>query len=133
MGKSDALDIRERVVSMVDSFRGPRRGTALLCQRECCDQAAASSRSERHCCMSLRQGRPRGSGKLSAYLSFLIAEVERKPDITMPELADKLDGTHGVRVPPSSLSRVLVAHGLTYKKALMASNAHAGRCRQPRR
>ncbi|AUW47618.1 hypothetical protein CUJ84_pRLN3000507 (plasmid) [Rhizobium leguminosarum] len=27
------------------------------------------------------------------------AEVERKPDITMPEPADKLDGTDGVRVP----------------------------------
>lgn len=39
----------------------------------------------------------------------------------MPELADKLDKTHGVRVPPSSLSRVLVAEGFTYEKALMAS------------
>ncbi len=65
----------------------------------------------------LRQGRPAGSGKLSAYMAFLIAQVEHKPDITMPELADKLDEVHGVRVPPSSLSRVLVAQGFTYKKS----------------
>ena len=47
----------------------------------------------------LRQGRPAGSGKLSAYMAFLIAQVEHKPDITMPELADKLDEVHGVRGP----------------------------------
>jgi transposase len=68
-----------------------------------------------------RQGRPSGSGKLAPYRRFLIAQVEIRPDITMPELADKLDETHGVRVAPSSLSRVLVAEGFTYKKALMAS------------
>ncbi|OCP00439.1 transposase, partial [Ensifer sp. LC13] len=65
----------------------------------------------------LRQGRPPGSGKLSAYLSFLIAQIEAKPDMTMPELADRLEDTHGVRVPASSLSRVLVAQGFTYKKS----------------
>tara|TARA_R110002050_G_scaffold299925_2_gene466899 strand:- start:11986 stop:12231 length:246 start_codon:yes stop_codon:yes gene_type:complete len=40
--------------------------------------------------------------------------VEGKPDIIMPELAAKLDEAHGVREPPSSLLRVLVAQGFTY-------------------
>jgi transposase len=64
----------------------------------------------------LQQGRPPGSGRLSVYLPFLIAEVEHRPDITMPELAGELDGAHGIRVAPSSLSRVLVAQGFPYKK-----------------
>ncbi|MNL06953.1 hypothetical protein D3C87_1276080 [compost metagenome] len=117
MGRFHSLDIRERVVSMVDSGQS-RRGAA---RHFCVSESAAIKLLRRWAVTGtvapLRQGRPPGSGKLSVYLPFLIAAVERKPDITMPELADRLDATHGVRVPPSSLSRVLVAQGFTYKKS----------------
>jgi hypothetical protein len=32
---------------------------------------------------------------------FLVARVEGKPDITMPELARRLEDEHGLVIPPS--------------------------------
>ena len=39
----------------------------------------------------------------------------------MPELADRLFKEHGVKAHPASLSRLLLAHGFTVKKTLLAS------------
>jgi transposase len=61
-------------------------------------------------------GRPRGSGKLEPYRNFLIDTVTARPDITMPELAARLEEVHAVVAHPASLSRFLRKAGLTYKK-----------------
>ena len=44
----------------------------------------------------MRQGRPRGTGKLAPFQAFLIQEVQKKADITMPALAERLLSEHGV-------------------------------------
>ena len=117
MGRFHSLDIRDRIVSMVDGGQSRRAAARHFCISESAAIKLLRRRTITGTVAPLRQGRPAGSGKLSAYMAFLIAQVEHKPDITMPELADKLDEMHGVRVPPSSLSRVLVAQGFTYKKS----------------
>jgi transposase len=117
MGKSHSLDIRERVVAMVEAGYSCRAAARRFAIGDSTAIRVMQRRRQTGAISPPRQGRPSGSGKLSAYRSFLIAQVEAKPDITMPELADKLDELHGVRVPPSSLSRVLVAEGFTYKKS----------------
>ncbi len=61
-------------------------------------------------------GRPRGSGKLEPYRDFLIETVTTQPDITMPELAARLEDVHAVVAHPASLSRFLRKAGFTYKK-----------------
>ncbi|NGM38004.1 MULTISPECIES: hypothetical protein [Methylobacterium] len=38
---------------------------------------------------------------------FLIAAVEATPDVTMPELAERLLTEHGVTATPAMLSRIL--------------------------
>jgi len=63
-----------------------------------------------------KQGRPVGGGKLANHRDFLIAHVERRPDITMPELAAVLEAGRGVKASPASLSRLLCRAGFTYKK-----------------
>jgi transposase len=61
-------------------------------------------------------GRRGGSrGKLWRYQAFLIACVEARPDIAMPELAAELEG-HGGRAAPASLSRFLRRMGYRFKK-----------------
>ena len=117
MGKFHSLDIRERLASMVDRGQSRRSAARHFGVSESAAIKLLRRRMSTGTISPLRQGRPPGSGKLSLYVPFLIAQVEQKPDITMPELADKLDEAHGVRVPPSSLSRVLVAQGVTYKKS----------------
>jgi transposase len=63
-----------------------------------------------------RQGRPVGSGKLSAYRDIVIAWVEAEGDLTLAELAERLGTEHGIGVHPASLSRLLKAAGFTVKK-----------------
>ena len=75
-----------------------------------------------------KQGQPAGSGKLSPYAAFLIGAVEETPDITMPELCDRLMAIHAVTVDPAALSRFLCKHGFTYKKS--ADGGGARTCRR---
>ncbi len=63
-------------------------------------------------------GRPRGSGKLEPFRDFLIDTVMARPDITMSELAARLEEVHGLKVHPASLSRFLRKAGFTYQKQL---------------
>ena len=63
-----------------------------------------------------KTGRPSGKGPLSDHLAFLVAAVEERPDMTMPELVDRLFKTLGVVAHAASLSRLLCRSGFTYKK-----------------
>lgn len=68
-----------------------------------------------------RIGQPKGSGKLGGHRDFIIAHVEARPDITIPELAAALLAERGVEAAPSNLSKFLCRAGFTYKKSLLAS------------
>ena len=63
-----------------------------------------------------KQGRPRGSGKLGPYRDAILAKVEDRPDITMPDLAAWLEAEHGITVDPSNLSKMLCREGFSFKK-----------------
>jgi transposase len=56
--------------------------------------------------------------------------VEKKPDITMPELAARLMKEHGITATPAALSRLLCRNGFTYKKSPdgggMRTRRHSG-------
>lgn len=63
--------------------------------------------------------RPRGGyrhGKLNQHREFILRQVAQKNDITMPELAALLATTKATEVAPATLSRWLIAHGLSFKK-----------------
>ncbi len=60
-----------------------------------------------------RQGRPPGGGKLAPYLTALLDWVAAEPDITMPELAARLQAEKAITAHPASLSRVLLKAGLS--------------------
>ena len=65
-----------------------------------------------------KQGRPLGKGPLATHLDYLIAVVESVPDITMPELAARLQAERGVVAAWASLSKLLCRAGFTYKKTV---------------
>lgn len=74
--------------------------------------------------------RPRGGfrhGKLNQHRVFILAQVEKHEDITMPELAACLSESKGVQVAAATLSRWLIAGGLSFKK-----NSAGVRTRQAR-
>ena len=63
--------------------------------------------------------RPRGGkrrGKLDLHRAFILKEVEKRGDITMPELRAVLFAAKGTDVAAATLSRFLIACGLSRKK-----------------
>jgi len=50
-------------------------------------------------------------------MAKLISWVEAQPDISMPELAAKLEAETKIRAHPASLSRALLGAGFRYKKS----------------
>jgi transposase len=111
------MDLRERIVAQV-SAGGSRRGAAKhFGVSDSCAIKLVARVERTGSAEPARQGRPPGGGKLAAHMVFLIGEVEARPDITLPELAGRLEAERGVRVAAPSLSRALIAAGFSYKKS----------------
>jgi transposase len=68
---------------------------------------AASEGSRKPC----KEGRPAGKGPLAAYLDYLITAIEARPDVTMPELAARLQAERGAVAAWASLSKLLCRGG----------------------
>ena len=112
MGKSYSLDLRERIFEFVGSG-GSRRQAAMHFVVSPSFAVKLWRRREKTGSVEpAKQGRPSGGGKLAHCRDFLIACGEKRPDITMPELAAE----RGVQAGPASLSRLLCRAGFTYKK-----------------
>jgi transposase len=128
MTQSYSLDLRVRVADFVAAghscraaarhFRTSDSFAIKLMQRQRQSGSPAPA----------RQGRPRGTGKLAPYETFLIQSVESQPDITMSDLAATLWEEHGVRAAPATLSRFLCRRGFTYKKTADGGGVRTRRC-----
>jgi transposase len=70
--------------------------------------------------------RPRGGfrhGKLKPHREFILGIVEKRPDITMPELAAELLTAKDVKIDCSNLSKFLIVQGLSFKKNIAGIRA----------
>lgn len=125
MGKSLSLDIRVRVVSLVDEGLSCHEAARRL-QISAASAVRIMQRKRRTGGVkAARQGRPRRS-KLDAISDWLKKRVEDEPDITMPELADALKAEHDLTATPAMLSRHLIHRlGFTYKKITHCDGASA--------
>ena len=116
MGKSSSADLRSRIVGEIE-----RGGSCRAAARRFGVSAATAVRLAQRKARTgsvapARQGRPPGSGRLSRHIDALVGWVDAEGDVTMPELAARLLAERGVRAHPASLSRLLLAHGFTFKK-----------------
>jgi transposase len=130
MSKSYSMDLRSRVVAAVEGGSSRREaarrfGISPSCAVKLLARVRATGSAEPG-----RRGRRAGSGKLGRFEANVIAWVKEKPDLTLPELARRLEQTHGVKVHPSALSRLLGRTGWTYKKIAGRGGDRAGRRRQ---
>ena len=66
----------------------------------------------------MKFGGDRRSHRIDAFGDEIMALVETKPDITLAEIAARLENQHGVRLAPSTVWRFFERHGVTYKKRL---------------
>ena len=124
MGKALSSDLRERVYGDVALGKSRRAAARRFGVSASTGVRLARRMAETGSLAPGRQGRPRGGGKLGAYRARLIGWVEAEPDISMPELASRLEAECGVVAHPASFSRLLLGAGFTVKK-----NAAGGRGR----
>jgi transposase len=124
MPKAYSLDLRERVVRFVEAGWSCRAA------------AGHFSVSVSFVVRLMRAFRTTGSlnpkpsgrhAKLDPHRAFLIARIEEKADITMPELSGELLAATGTKADPASLSRFLIRNGYRFKK-----NSAGERARSPR-
>jgi transposase len=126
MPRAYSLDLRERVAGFVEAGHSRRAaaghfGVSVSFVVKLMAALGASGRLE-----------PKPSGgrrhaKLDPHRVFLLARVDEKEDITMPELAGALAAATGTKADPASLSRWLIRNGYRFKK-----NATGQRTRSPR-
>lgn len=128
MGKTYSIDLRERIVCGIDGGLSCRAAAVAFAVSASFAVKLKAYRAATGSVEPVRQGRPPGSGKLAPHLDFLVACVEERADITLPELAELLDAAHGVRAHPSSLSRALCAAGYSYKKNAAGLGVRTRRC-----
>jgi transposase len=127
MGKACSGDLRERLVREIEAG-GSRRGAAE--RFEVAPSTAVRLYAWYRQSGSVepkKQGRPPGSGKLGPHRDFIIDQVKRRPDVTMPEIAARLEAERGVKADPSNISKLLCAAGYTYKKSAAGFGARAQR------
>jgi transposase len=116
MGKSSSSDLRVRIVGEIERGGSCRAAARRFGVSPATAVRLAQRKARTGSVTPARQGRPPGSGPLSAHVGVLIGWVEAEGDITMPELADRLLAEHGVQAHPASLSRLLLGAGFTVKK-----------------
>jgi transposase len=62
-----------------------------------------------------KQGQPSRS-RLDPHEAFILALIDKMPDITLAEIAERLAMEHGVRAVPSTVWMFLDKRGITFKK-----------------
>lgn len=125
MGKPLSLDLRGRIVTFVEVGNSCRAAAAKFDVSPSFVVKLLQHWRRTGSIEPARQGRPPG-GRLVPFEGFLVRSVEARPDITMPELAERLMAEHGVAADPSWLSRFLMKLGFSYKKI---SDRHGARTR----
>jgi transposase len=129
MIRSYSLDLRTRVVAAVEGGMSRRGAARHFAVSESSAVRWAGRAAREGSCAARRLGRPAGKGPLSDHRDWLVAQVEAEPDITMPELAQRLMEGRGISADPASLSRLLCRAGFTYKKTADGLGVRARRRR----
>jgi transposase len=115
MTKAYSQDLRDRVIAAVENEGLSRREAARRYRVSDATavrwlQALVQGRR-----VALAQGGDRRS-RLLAHRSWLLALIEREPDLTLLAVAERLLAEHGVKADAGMLSRFFTGCGISFKK-----------------
>jgi transposase len=116
MGQGYSSDLRVRIIGAIEGGNSCRAAARRFGVSPSTSIRLAQRKAKTGSLEPARQGRPPGGGKLAPHADLLIGWVKAKGDITMPELAARLESARGVTVHPASLSRFLITRGFSVKK-----------------
>ena len=116
MTKALSVDLRERVVAVIDGGLSRRQAAARF-------GVSVSSAIRWHAlarrtgtATPKRQGGDRRSGRIEGHADVILGAVAKQPDITLAELREMLSG-HGVMVGIATLWRFFARRKITLKKS----------------
>jgi transposase len=104
MTQSHSLDLRVRVVAFVEAGHSCRAAARHFGVSDSFAIKLLQRQRQSGSPAPARQGQPPGHRKLVPYETFLIQAIKTRPDITMPELADRILEEHGVVAAQATLS-----------------------------
>jgi len=116
MANALSLDIRRRVVAAVEG--GSSRRQAALRFGVGVSSAirwVAQSRATGDVAAKPRGG-PRRPSRIDPYGDLIMGWLDEEPDMTLPEIAARLDEEVGYRPPPSVVHEFFKRRGVTRKK-----------------
>lgn len=115
MGKSHPIELRERIVSHVDSGHTHRQTARVFSVSVSFVNNMIKLRHETGSLAPKKQGNP-GKGKLSPYKDWVRGRLAHKGDLTLDALRSELEEQHGVTVHRASIGYWLHRLGLSHKK-----------------
>ena len=117
MTKPLSLDLRQRVIAAIEAGLSCRAAAARF-------GVAPSSAVKWHrlwrdtgSVAPQGQGGDTRSGRVEALGPAILAMAEKTPDITLVEIAERLEREHGERFAPSTVHRFFRRHGWSFKKS----------------
>jgi transposase len=126
MPKAYSLDLRERVAKCVEAGRSCHAAAALFTVSvSFVVRLMKSFRATGS--LTPKPSGGRRHAKLDPHRQFLLARIEEKADITMPELSAELAAATGTKADPASVSRWLIRNGYRFKKNLAGERARSPR------
>ena len=116
MTKALSIDLRERVVAVIDGGLSRRQAAARFGVSVSSAIRWHSLAQRTGAAMPKRQGGDRRSGRIEAYADMILGAVAEQSDITLAELRELL-AEHGVSVGIATLWRFFARRKITLKKS----------------
>jgi transposase len=117
MGKPYSLDLRERVVSALESGMSTGQAAVRFSVGKATAGAWGRLKRSQGDVRPAKQGKPKGS-VLDPHEAFILGVLREKPDTTLEEMAARLAAERGVQVVWTAVWKFLDRHGQTHKKRL---------------
>ena len=132
MGKALSVDLRRRVVEAVAAGASCRAAAARFeVGVSSAIRWVARARTRGDLTPDKRGGNVR-SHRIDEHRDLILGWIEEKPDLTLAEVAGRLDEAMGYRPLPSVVCRFFQRHGVTRKKdGARCRTGSSGHSRQP--
>jgi transposase len=116
MAKALSVDLRRRVVDAVEAGASCRSAAARFgVSVSSAIRFVARARTRGTLEPDKRGGNQR-SHRIDAHRDLILSWIAETPDLTLAEVAERLDGAVGYRPLPSIVCRFFQRHGVTRKK-----------------
>lgn len=127
MSKTLSIDLRQRVVDAVHAGSSCRAAAARFgVGVSSAIRWVARVRTRGDLTPDKRGGNVR-SRRIDEHREFLLALITAEPDLTLAEVAERLDAATGYRPLPSIVCRFFQRHGVTRKKRRRTPPNRTGR------